>query len=52
MKAYKQIFTNKKFLNTEMKSKGIFSLPLYPELEVKSVKNICSKLKIILSKID
>ena len=37
---------------TEMKSKGIFSLPLYPELEVKSVKNICSKLKIILSKID
>ena len=52
MKAYKQIFTNKKFLNTEMKSKGIFSLPLYPELKVKSVKNICSKLKIILSKID
>ena len=52
MKAYKQIFNNKKFLNTEMKSKGIFSLPLYPELKVKSVKNICSKLKIILSKID
>jgi aminotransferase EvaB len=52
MKAYKNEFMNKRFINAEIKSKGIFCLPLYPELEIKSVKNICSELKIILSKID
>ena len=52
MKAYKKDFKNMKFLNTEIKSKGIFSLPLYPELEIHNVKKICNNLKKILSKID
>ena len=52
MKAYKNEFMNKRFINAEIKSKGIFCLPLYPELQIKSVKDICSELKIILSKID
>ena len=52
MKAYKKNFKNKKFLKTEIKAKGIFSLPLYPELEIQNVKKICYNLKKILSKID
>jgi dTDP-4-amino-4,6-dideoxygalactose transaminase len=32
MKAYKKIFTNKRYLNAEIKSKGIFSLPLVPRI--------------------
>ena len=52
MKAYKKDFKNKKFFKTEIKAKGIFSLPLYPELEIQKVKKICYNLKKILSKID
>jgi dTDP-3-amino-2,3,6-trideoxy-4-keto-D-glucose/dTDP-3-amino-3,4,6-trideoxy-alpha-D-glucose/dTDP-2,6-dideoxy-D-kanosamine transaminase len=52
MKAYSQYFDNKKKLtNSEIKSKGIFCLPLYPELKDKEIKKICTKLKLILKKI-
>ena len=36
--------------NTEYLSKGIFCLPLYPELKNKQVKYICKELKKILNK--
>ena len=48
MKAYSNYFTNEKYNVSEIKSKGIFSLPLYPELDIKDVKIICRKLKKIL----
>ena len=48
MKAYKSFFKSKNFRNAEIKSKQIFSLPLYPELETKKVLYICSELKKIL----
>ena len=35
----------------ETKSKGIFSLPLYPELKLKFVYKICKELKKSLNKI-
>ena len=38
----------KRYDISEIKSKGIFSLPLYPELNIKDVKIICRKLKKIL----
>tara|TARA_B100000902_G_scaffold358224_1_gene373169 strand:- start:908 stop:2032 length:1125 start_codon:yes stop_codon:yes gene_type:complete len=51
MKAYKKYFKNKRFEISEIKSKGIFSLPLYPELKLTSVYKICKELKKILIKI-
>jgi aminotransferase EvaB len=45
MKAYKNFFKGKKFKNSEIKSKKIFSLPLYPELEINKVLLICKELK-------
>ena len=48
MKAYSNLFMNEKYDVSEIKSKGIFSLPLYPELHIKDVKIICRKLKKIL----
>ena len=48
MKAYSNFFINEKYPISEIKSKGIFSLPLYPELKIKDVKIICKKLKKIL----
>jgi len=48
MKAYSNFFKNEKYDISEIKSKGIFSLPLYPELNIKDVKIICRKLKKIL----
>ncbi len=48
MKGYKNFFKKKKFLNSEIKSKGIFSLPIYPDLQTKDVKIICRKLNNIL----
>ena len=36
---------NCRFFNSLIKSKGIFSLPLYPELTEKEVNNICKKIK-------
>ncbi len=38
--------------NTEILSKGIFCLPLYPELKNKQIKYICEELKKILKKND
>ena len=53
MKAYSKIVKNKKSLrNSEIKSKSIFCLPLYPELKDAAVKIICKSLKKILKKIN
>ena len=50
MKAYSKLIKNKKNLdNSEKKSKGIFSLPLYPDLKEKEINDICKKLKKILN---
>jgi len=52
MKAYKEIKHNRmKLINSEIKSKGIICLPLYPELQNKEVKFICKNLIDILKKI-
>ena len=48
MKSYSNFFIGEKYKISEIKSKGIFSLPLYPELSIKNVKFICQKLKKIL----
>ncbi len=48
MKAYSNSFINEKYVTSETKSKGIFSLPLYPELSINDVKIVCKKLKKIL----
>ena len=48
MKAYKNLFKIKIFKISSLKSKGIFSLPLYPELNTSDVLKICKELKIIL----
>ena len=51
MKAYKSIIKNKKRLkNSEIKAKGIFSLPLYPELKDAEINRITIVLKKILRK--
>ena len=53
MKAYSKMIKNKNELkNSEKKSKGIFCLPLYPELKVKEVDKICETLIKILKKIN
>ena len=52
MKGYSNIVKNNKYKISEIKSRGIFSLPLYPELNIKDVKIICKKLKKILVSID
>lgn len=45
MTAYKKIINNhNRLLNSQIKSKGIFSLPLYPELNKNKVIFICKKL--------
>ncbi len=51
MKGYKSFFSKKRFKISEIKSKGIFSLPLYPELKISSVYKICKELKKILNNI-
>jgi dTDP-3-amino-2,3,6-trideoxy-4-keto-D-glucose/dTDP-3-amino-3,4,6-trideoxy-alpha-D-glucose/dTDP-2,6-dideoxy-D-kanosamine transaminase len=52
MKAYKHFsFNKKRLINSEIKSKRIFCLPLYPELRNEEIKKICIKLKLILKKI-
>jgi aminotransferase EvaB len=38
MKGYANFFKNEKYVISEIKSKGIFSLPLYPELSIKRYK--------------
>jgi len=49
MKPYKVFFKNQKRLkNSEIKAKGIFCLPIYPELKNSEVIKICEKIKKIL----
>jgi aminotransferase EvaB len=51
MKAYSKIIKNKqRLVNSEIVSKGIFSLPLYPELKMNEIKMICKNLIQILEK--
>ena len=48
MKAYSKFSLKKKLTNCEKFSKGIFSLPLYPEIKNNEVKYICKNIKNIL----
>jgi len=51
MKAYKELGDKKNHLqNSEIKSKGIFCLPLYPEISNAEVFKICKTIKNILDK--
>lgn len=53
MKAYSKLIKNKINLkNSEKIAKGIFSLPLYPELKEKELNEICKKLKKILNQLN
>ena len=53
MKGYKMYSFDKEKLKISLKkSKGIFSLPLYPELEISEIKKICKILKKVLNKIN
>ena len=52
MNAYKKFFKNNKRLkNSELKSKGIFCLPIYPELTNYEALKICKSIKKIIKKI-
>ena len=51
MKAYNKFPSKQKLTNSEKKAKGIFSLPLYPELKDSEIDKICSGVKNILKKI-
>ena len=50
MKAYKNLynFNIKNLYNTEKFAKGIFSLPLYPNLKIRDVVKISKTLKKVL----
>ena len=51
MQGYKKFFSKKKNLkNSETKSKGIFCLPIYPELKNKEVDLVCKNIQIIMNK--
>ena len=52
MKGYSIFFKKDKHRISEIASKGIFSLPLYPELSFKKVRIICGALKKIMKSID
>tara|TARA_B100001057_G_scaffold387712_1_gene394975 strand:- start:4133 stop:5257 length:1125 start_codon:yes stop_codon:yes gene_type:complete len=49
MKAYKHLFFRKNLKNSEVKSKGIFCLPLYPEMKKSDVVKISKTIKNILN---
>ena len=52
MKAYKGLIKNKERLkNSEKKAKGIFCLPLYPELTNSEINKVCLSLEKITNKI-
>ena len=52
MKAYSKIIKDKKNLkNSEKKSRGIFCLPLYPELKKQEINKVCIALKSIIKRI-
>ncbi len=48
MKAYKNLFLKKNLKKSEIKSKGIFCLPLYPEMKKTDVIKISNTIKKIL----
>jgi len=48
MTAYKNLLKSKSLKNVDYFSRGIFSLPLYPELSKKDVLKICKNLNYIL----
>ena len=51
MTAYKKFFFSNKYLkNSESKSKGIFCLPLYPEMTDAEVLRVCNTIKNIMIK--
>lgn len=52
MKGYKAYFKDAKFINSEKKSKGIFCLPIYPDLKIKDVKLICKNIIKIMNYIN
>ncbi len=53
MKGYNMYkFNKKKLIISSKKAKGIFSLPLYPELNISEIKKICKILKKTMKKID
>ncbi len=52
MKGYKTYFKDAKFINSEKKSKGIFCLPIYPDLKIKDVKLICKNIIKIMNYIN
>ena len=45
MKAYKHLNLKGNLKNSEKKSKGIFCLPLYPEMKKEDVINVAENLK-------
>jgi len=49
MKAYRYLFLNKDLKNSEIKSRGIFCLPLYPEMKITDVNKISKAIKSILN---
>ena len=52
MKAYSKIIRDKKNLkNSEKKSRGIFCLPLYPDLKKQEINKVCIALKSIIKRI-
>ena len=52
MRGYSTYFKKDKHKVSEIASKCIFSLPLYPELSLKKVRIICDALKKIMKSID
>ena len=53
MKAYSKLNLAKGNLdNSVVKSKGIFCLPLYPDLKYNDIQVICNKLKKILAELN
>ena len=49
MRAYRHLFLNKNLKNSEIKSRGIFCLPLYPEMKKTDVNKISKAIKSILN---
>ena len=51
MTPYKKFFSKKiNLVNSEIKSQGIFSLPIYPEMKNKEVITVCNSIKKVIKK--
>ena len=51
MQGYRKLFRKKEHLkNSEIKSKGIFCLPIYPELKNREVDLVCKNIQEIMDK--